>query len=580
MIKKLLLFIIMPVVVLAQAEDILRITSRINPAELRPGKSGTLIVECNIASGYHLSTPSSGMFEVTPEQAAEVKFGSVKYPPGEEDQYTGSIYQGIIQVELEVMIPQDASPGTKKIPITVTYQACSEDGSLCYPPVAQTTTALLSIVPAEKDLDNGESDHAQSIADRLGNALEKTSFIAFVIVFVGGILSSLTPCVYPMIPITLAVIGAQAGKKKLKGFVLSLFYVLGIAVTFSILGIVAARTGVMFGSISNHPAVLIIIALIFLMMGLSLLGLFVLQLPSSVASRLQRKKGKGFLGAFLTGLVAGLVISPCISPILVVILAWVAKSGSLIMGAGLLFTYALGLGLLFILIGTFSGIIKTLPKSGGWMEIIERGLGLILIILAIVFIKSILPVWMYYLLWSIFLIFIGTFAGGLARLSENAASRDKFFQAAGLLLILAGFIFLFFGLSGLLHNPVLSTPPRSESTATQDTKWLNEVEQGFSRADRENKPLLLDVYADWCAACKELDEKTWSDPEVQKRLAEFITVKLDVTKSDEQSEKYLKKYNIYGMPTVIFFGSSGEEITRFEGFKSSQEVNEIIDQIL
>jgi len=573
------LLCILPVVFLIQSEAQINVKSNVKPAALSVGESAQLIVECTVKSGYHISGHSSGMFEVIPGQVKDISFGEAEYPRGEKDPYVGSVYHGTIRVLINIEISPEASPGKREIPITVTYQACSEDGSVCYPPAEEHTSAQIHIVHSEQSGTSTRSAEPQNFADRLSHALESTSVLAFLIVFLGGVLSSLTPCVYPMIPVTLAVIGAQAGENKLKGFILSLFYVLGIAVTFSILGIIAARTGMVFGAISTHPVVLTIISLIFLIMGLSLVGLFVLQLPSSLASKLQRKKGKGFLGAFITGLVAGLVISPCISPILVVILAWVAKSGSLLMGAGLLFTYAAGLGLLFILIGTFSGIIKALPKSGGWMEIIERGLGLILIILSIVFIRPVIPVWLYYMLWSVFLIFTGTYIGGLTKLTPESSSREKFFKSSGLLLIIAGSVMLFFGLSRVTHYQMAWQNPETEINIEQENAWLSDDDTGFALAAREDKPLIMDFYAEWCAACKELDEKTWPDPDVQERLSEFVQVKLDLTKSNSQSETYLKKYNIYGMPTVIFFNASGEEIERFEGFKSPQEVIKIIDQI-
>jgi len=575
-----MLLLVMPTVLLAQSGLYISLKSSVQPSEITPGGRGQLVIECEVASGYHLSGYSSGMFKVVPGQVQDVQFGKAEYPQGEEDPYTGTIYYGTIKVKVEVLISKDASPGKKEIPITVQYQACSEDGSVCYPPEELLTSTEINIVANSESAIPADSDNTGNIADRLQRALEKTSILAFIIVFIGGVLSSLTPCVYPMIPITLAVIGAQAGEKKLKGFILSLFYVLGIAVTFSFLGVIAARTGMVFGSVSTHPAVLIIISLIFLIMGLSLVGLFVLQLPPSLASKLQSKKGKGFLGAFLTGLVAGLVISPCISPILVVILAWVAKSGSLFMGVGLLFTYAVGLGILFILIGTFSGIIKALPKSGGWMQIIEKGLGLILIVLAIIFIKSILSVWIYYIMWSFLLIFTGTFIGAFTTLGVDSTFREKFLKSSGIILVIAGTILLFFGLSHLTNYSKVSNIKVPEKSYIQDSLWLSDDEKGFSLAAKNNKPLILDFFADWCAACIELDEKTWSEPEVRKRLSEFVCVKLDLTKSNSQSKKYGEKYSIYGMPTVIFFDSFGKEIIRFEGFKSSREVIKIIDQVL
>lgn len=580
MINKIII-LLMPLMLFAQSENIITVKNTIQPAELTPGQKGQLIIECQISSGYHLSGYSSGMFEVVPGEIKDVHIRNTEYPQGEEDPYVGSIYHGTIQVIAEFLIGPDASIGKREIPLTIHYQACSEDGSVCYPPAQKQTGAELMIVGASGGIASTESGNSHSIADKLGKALENASIVAFIIVFLGGLLSSLTPCVYPMIPVTLAVIGAQAGERKVKGFILSLFYVLGIAVTFSLLGILAARTGMVFGSLSNHPVVLIIISLIFLLMGLSLVGLFVLQLPSSLASKLQSKKGRGFLGAFITGLVAGLVISPCISPILVVILAWVAKSGSLIMGAGLLFTYALGLGVLFILIGTFSGVIKALPKSGGWMEIVERTLGLILIILAIVFIKPILSVWMYYILWSVFLIFTGTYIGGLTRLSVDSSPKEKFLKSSGLLFVIAGSIFLFFGLSRLTFHslPLDSDNHFRENSNQQSSFWLSDDKKGFSIAQQENKPLIIDFYADWCAACVELDEKTWSDPEVKNSLSEFIPIKLDLTENNDRSKSYRQRYNIYGMPTVIFFDSSGKEVIRFEGYKSPKDVLKIINQI-
>lgn len=579
MFKKIIV-VLFPIFLFAQQQEHIILSADVEPEKINLNEKGVLTVSCSVMPEYHISGYKSGLFEVIPDFIEGFEFDEVKYPRGEEDQVAGNIYHGKIKVQIGFTVGKGATEGSIKIPVTVKYQACSEDGSVCYPPDSRRVAT--SIIVGTEIFSSAEDKAEGSITERLSGALEKGSIIAFLVVFLGGVLTSFTPCVYPMIPVTLAVIGAQAGKKKLKGFVLSLFYVLGIAVTFSILGIIAAKTGGMFGTLANHPAVLIFLSAVFLIMGLSMLGVFILQLPSSFTSRLQGKKKSGFVGVFLTGLVAGLVVSPCISPILVVILTWVARTGSIFMGISLLFTYALGLGVLFILIGTFSGILKALPKSGGWMEIIERGLGVILVILAIVFIKSILPILFYYMLWAVFFMLLGTFMGGFISLEAKSTTKQKLGKAFGMLLILIGSFLLFLSISKITGYQQLSVLNDRGSEAIQkvnnESFWFLSDEEGFKNSKEMNRPVLIDFFAQWCAACKELDEKTWSDLKVREILKQFVPIKLDLTKNDEEAKRVQKKYKVIGMPTVIIFKPSGKEILRFEGFKSPEEFLDMLDK--
>jgi thiol:disulfide interchange protein DsbD len=317
---------------------------------------------------------------------------------------------------------------------------------------------------------------------------------------------------------------------------------------------------------------------IFFLMGLSMLGVFVIQMPSSLASKLAGKKGKGFIGALLTGLVAGLVVSPCISPLLVVILTWVAKTGSVLLGVGLLFSFSLGLGILFIGIGTFSGILKTLPKSGGWMEIIERGFGILLVVLALIFLKPILSSWIFLGLWGVFFIILGTFIGAFNPIEKEINKKNKILKAIGIIAVLiGGFIIFFslaewrgFGKSLLFENAALSDDKHSI--------WVETDTEGFSQAGKTGKFVLMDFFAEWCPACLELDEKTWPDPSVQSELNRFISVKLDLTKTNEETKALLKKYTIIGMPTVILFNSERSELFRFEGYKPPDEVVQLLQR--
>ena len=244
---------------------------------------------------------------------------------------------------------------------------------------------------------------------------EKGYVIAFVLVFFWGVLLSFTPCVFPMIPITISVIGAKGIGNPLKGFVLSLFYVLGIAITYAILGLVAASTGSAFGAAMQKPIVLWAVVIIFFVMSLSMFGLFELQLPTAFTSKIgdlgSKNKG-GIIGAFLFGIVAGAIAGPCITPVIFGLLTFVAQSGNLLLGFFLFFTLALGMGMLFIFIGTFPGLLASLPKSGKWMDEVKKLMGLILLGAAIYYLKLLVSLKILLLISSIILISLGIFFGG------------------------------------------------------------------------------------------------------------------------------------------------------------------------
>jgi thiol:disulfide interchange protein DsbD len=561
--------------VFGQDKDPIYIEAEVQPSEISAGGEGQVIVTCDISSEFHISDTANDLFSVTPESSDKVEFGSIVYPRGEAESY-GFVYRGIIQIIIPFTVMKKAEPGENRMPVVVKYQPCLEEGMICYPPDEKKIEARFNILSADSRAGTISSADDMKLEERLNRELEKGSVLAFLLVFLGGLLTSLTPCVYPMIPITMAVIGAQAGGSKLKGFVLSLFYVLGIAITFSALGVIAAKTGGLFGAFSQHPVTLLIIALIFFLMGLSMLGVFIIQMPSSLASKLHGKKGKGFIGALLTGLVAGLIVSPCISPLLVVILAWVAKTGSVMLGIGLLFSFSLGLGVLFILIGTFSGILKTLPKSGGWMELIERGFGILLVALALVFIKPLFSDWVYLGLWGVFFVFFGTFAGAFNPHDKTMDRKKKIGKALGIVTLIIGGSIIFFALAEWRGSGSILQSKESNVSAHEASYWIGTDIEGFSQSLETGKPVLLDFWADWCPACKELDKKTWPDEAVHMELNRFIPVKLDLSRKTEESENLRKKYKVVGMPTVILFDSNGNELTRFSGYKPPEEVVQLL----
>jgi thiol:disulfide interchange protein DsbD len=543
------------------------------PDTLSPGRSGSLNVTVKLTEGYHVSAPDNGLFSVEPETVKDIVFGTPIYPEGVKEKF-GLVYRGTILVLIPFTVQPKAGTGTHALAAKVTIQQCGESRGVCYPPEDVRVETRVLIGEADKaNIPTSAEGGGKDISGRVADALEKGSITAFLLVFLGGLLTSFTPCVYPMIPITIAVIGAQASGKKLSGLVLSLFYVLGIGMTFSSLGMIAAKTGSLFGSAMNHPILKVLISVIFFLMGLSMLGAFVMQLPPALAARLRAKKRKGYIGAFFTGLVAGLVVSPCISPLLVVILAWVAKKGSLLLGFGLLFSFAMGLGVLFIVIGTFSGALRALPKSGLWMEQIERGFGILLVTLAVVFMKPVVSPFVYACLWAVTLVFYGTFLGAFTPLDKESSGRRKISKAAAVLLVMIGGILLFQAFTAWSQKPAPKTAAKADSASAEGLSWISSETEAFKKASAAGKYVLIDFFAEWCAACRELDEKTWPDATVQKAAAGFIPLRLDMTGKNIQNMEIQKRYKILGMPTVIITDSKGKEIDRFTGYKSPKEVS-------
>jgi len=565
---------------LLTAQDPMRIqfAAELKPEAVSPGGTATLLLHVDIPSDFHISTPESGFFSVKTGPESVLLPGEILFPPGEKDSF-GMVYRGKLDIEIPVTVKQNVSPGEKTEKLIVTYQPCYEAREICYPPQDKEESFTFHILPGSSMAGSGSTAGDSTIAGRLEQALARGSFIAFLLVFAGGLLTSLTPCVYPMIPITVAVIGAQATGNKLKGFVLSLFYVLGIALTFSILGMIAAKTGGIFGAYVQHPVVIVLVAMIFLLMGLSMLGAFVIQMPPALASKLRGKKRTGFVGAFITGMAAGLIVSPCISPLLVVILTWVARTGSVLLGFGLLFSFALGLGILFILIGTFSGILKNLPKTGGWAEWIERGFGLLLLTLAIVFVRPVLPHDVYLGLWAVYLMLCGVFFGGLTPLTSESGRSRKTGKAIGLLLIVISASLVFSLTTRRINGQGIPIIQQRGSTESANADfWLSSEREALVHARENKKPVLLDFYAEWCAACRELDEKTWPDAEVRKALKQFIPVKLDLTRENDVSRDLRKKYRVMGMPTVLVLSPEGRELGRFEGYMPPDQVIRFLQQ--
>ena len=397
-------------------------------------------------------------------------------------------------------------------------------------------------------------------------------WLAFLLVFAGGIVTSLTPCVYPLIPITVSVFGANESTGVFKSFLLSLVYVFGIVLTYSILGVAVASTGAVFGQIMANPWVIGFISVILCSLGLSMFGVFEIRLPSSVQNKLNTVGGTGFIGAFAMGTVAGVIAAPCTGPALAAVLAYIATTQSVLIGFWLMFTYALGMGLLFICIGTFSGLISSLPRSGGWMYVLENIFGIAIITMALFFLKdvevfsglkSFLQNSYPFFAFAGALVLIGLWLGKLKERYSGISSKLRVQKTFGLALAIMGAYMILGGIQQPAAGPHLN--------------WEYDEPIALANAKQEDKLVMLDFYATWCGACNELDHKTFSNQEVVDRLKNYITVKLDF--SAESDKVLTEKYKIRGLPVVLFLNSSGVELERVEKFVNAENMLKIIDEV-
>jgi thiol:disulfide interchange protein DsbD len=469
---------------------------------------------------------------------------------------------------------------TAPVRAVIRYQGCNN--SFCFFPQADTLETRITVVGAVATEGSvppsGASPQVSGAAGtdgamgKLQAAAARGLFWLLLLAFLAGIGTSFTPCVYPMIPITIGIIGARSAGSRLKGFSLSLAYVLGIAVTYSALGTTAALTGSLFGSILQNRWVIVFVSLVFTLMAMSLFGAFELQVPAWVSGRTGRVRGSGYPGAFALGLVAGIVASPCVGPILVAMLAYVGTSGNVVLGFSLFFTFALGLGMLFIALGTFTGLIASIPKSGNWLLAVRTIFGLVFLGVALYYLHPFLPKGPPVLVVGLLLLALGLALRGLRRIDEIEPPAKRWGKAFGRTALVAGAY-------AVVASLVVGSP---REPAAAGPRWLATEAEGVRVATAEKKPLLVDFSAEWCVACKELERFTFSDPRVIERAKEFITVRVDATRQTPEIQSLIRKYGISGLPWVAFVMPDGRILKEHSvtGYIDAEAMLERMQQVL
>ena len=538
-----------------------------------------VIVKWSIAEGYYLyqekisvklnqaETPSFDVptFSISPEDYNDPYFGLMK----------------IFKKPVQAIFKASQPPLKAEDVIEIAYQGCTE--GFCYPPeVKEIKVADLPIVQVtdtEKTSEKSTALSAQPKAeqDRLAESLFNSKYAVFGF-FLLGLGLAFTPCVLPMLPLLSAIVIGQNQRPNMwRAFALSFVYVQGMALTYTLLGLIVAAIGLPFQVALQHPYVMIGLSIIFVLLALSMFGVFTLQLPSSLQTKLsllsQQQKAGAFGGVFLMGMIAGLVASPCTSAPLSGALLYVAQSGDLFTGAITLYLLALGMGVPLILITLFGN--KILPKSGMWMETVKKLFGFVMLALPVFLISRILPDEWTPRLWAM----LGTafFIWFAFQMPKNGT----------------GWLFrILFLVAAMISVKPLQAWVWGESSAQSavENKLVSHVEFKQVKSEAElqqalaenNKSLvMLDLYADWCVACKEFEKETFSDPRVQKTFGDMLLLQVDMTKNSEENRALMTKYKVLGLPTILFFNQDGKEIegSRVNGFMSPVEFLQWIEKI-
>jgi len=502
-----------------------------------------------IKDGYYLYRKQ---IAVTPAQAS---VAPLQLPDGEwhEDEFFGKseIYRH------QLTLPVTVTEASKGATLTVTYQGCAEAG-FCYPP--ETKVVPLSEVVASEAIPAPAPQQQTEVKDDTAAETTSLPFSALWALLIGiGI--AFTPCVLPMYPlISGIVLGGQQRLSTGRALLLAFIYVQGMALTYTALGLVVAAAGLKFQAALQHPYVLIGLSAVFILLALSMFGLFSLQLPSSLQTRLtlmsNRQQGGSAGGVFVMGAIAGLICSPCTTAPLSAILLYIAQSGNLWLGGGTLYLYALGMGLPLILVTVFGN--RLLPKSGPWMAQVKIAFGFVILALPVFLLERIIgDVWGLRL-WSM----LGIAFFGWAFITSLTASKP-WMRVVQIILLAAALVSV-----RPLQDWAFGGVQTQQQAHLNFTRIANvdELNQALARAN--GKPVMLDLYADWCVACKEFEKYTFSDPQVQQALKNSVLLQADVTRNTAQDAALLKELQVPGLPTILFFDPAGKEIPtmRVAGF--------------
>ena len=545
------------------------------------GDGRIILLHWRVEQGYYLYRDK---ITVTPKDETRLTLGLPQLPAGQvtQDEYFGEVTS--IEHDFQSAVPVlQVARDTRDLELLVSYQGCAEAG-LCYPPMTRTLMVdfnpdLGTGMPLTGSNGSAAGDSGfQSEQDRLAGLLASGKLWLTVASFFGlGVLLAFTPCVFPMIPILSSIIvGQGAGVSTSRAFSLSLVYVLAMSVAYTAAGIAVGLSGENIQFWLQTPWVLGAFAAILVLLSLSMFGLYELQLPQALRSRVHAvtsgQRQGSYVGAAVMGFLSALIVGPCINAPLIGALIYIAKVGDALLGGTALFALSLGMGLPLLVLGTSEG--KLLPKAGAWMGSVKAVSGVLLLGLAIWLLERVMPAPLVLLLAGILLIASSVYMGALERVREGASGWFRLWKGLGVIAMVYGTVLVIGAAAGshsLLH-PLQGMMARNVDPGTagyvvepdrvlpfRQVKGVEGLDTALRQAVAEGKPVMLDFYADWCISCKEMEAFTFSKPQVRGALRNFVLLQSDVTHHDEQDRALLKHLGLFGPPAILFYDPSGQE---------------------
>ncbi len=559
-------------IVLAQSgatSSHVELATRLSVDKVAKGSLFQAVVIVDIGTGWHVNshTPTHDYligtsFELNPREGYILT--DIRYPKGKMMKFDFSedslqVYEGKVPIFVSFKVSDRLTVTRDTLMGSVQVQACNDQ--ICLAPSMIPVAIPFEIVEAHDKVASINQDEfaeyslAVSGSAQPKNELaamfeQKGSFVAFLAIFLIGLALNLTPCVYPMLSVTVSLFGGQTETNPVKVFLKAVVYVLGIASMYSILGVSAALGGGLFGSWLQSPWVLGSIAALLFAMALSSFGLYQIQMPYWLTSKLGGTTGTGIISIFLSGLVVGVFAAPCIGPPVIALLTMVGTKGDPVFGFWAFFILSLGLGFPYLILGTFSGLLKKIPKSGAWLTWVERIFGVVLTGAALFYFSlAIAPKLATYVV-PVTLIVGGFYLGFIDNSGKDRPLLKRIQWGVGIVCVALGLYY-----ANGLREPGIS--------------WETFSEKKLVEARTDRMPVIMDFYADWCIPCMELDRNTFTNAEVAKESKEFVRLKVDLTHFDSpEAEALRKKYNISGVPTIVFLKSDGTEVvdSRIIGF--------------
>jgi thiol:disulfide interchange protein DsbD len=547
-------------------------------------------VRYQIAPGYYMYREKFS-FAIDP---ASVKLGAPQLPAGKikEDQFFGKVE--IYRDALSILLPLQHDGAAAVATLTAVSQGCADVG-VCYVPQEQKAELKLAALAADASRGgvspfSSTNFPAQQAEDSLIAELFQGGFWLLVISFFGfGLLLSFTPCMLPMVPILSGIIaGRGQSMTKMHGFMLSAAFVIGMAITYALAGVAAGLSGAMLSAALQSPWVLGGFAAVFVVLALSMFGFYELQLPVALQSRLaeasNRLPGGHFAGVFVMGALSALIVGPCVAAPLAGALLYISQSGDVTLGGAALFAMALGMGVPLLVVGASAGVL--LPKAGPWMETVKRFFGVLLLAVAIYLVSSLIPVFVQMLAWGVLLVIAAIYLRALDPLPPAAHGFQRFSKGMGVIALVAGAAYLIGAFAGgrdvlqPLSGLWPGQPAPAAPVAFKRVNNLAELEQEVRNAS--GKTVMLDFYADWCVSCKEMERFTFTDAQVQARLANMVKLQVDVTANTPDHAALLKRFRLFGPPGIVFFDREGKEIPglRVIGFQAAAKFAAVLDQAL